>query len=137
VPKSEATTELVLRRARYRCEYCQVLGWPLTLDHVLPPRRGGSDSLDNLAAACFPCNRLKSDRTTATDPLSGEPAPLFNPRTDIWHEHFAWSTDFLDVYGRTAVGRAMVALLRFHRSDRRRPRRILRLSMSGGGLTWP
>ncbi|HLO84032.1 MAG TPA: HNH endonuclease [Nostocaceae cyanobacterium] len=36
--------------------------------------------LDNLALACFHCNRQKSDKITAIDPESGLEFPLFNPR---------------------------------------------------------
>jgi hypothetical protein len=37
---------------------------------------------------------------------------LFNPRTQRWPEHFAWSTDGLRVVGLTPTGRATVAALR-------------------------
>lgn len=33
----------------------------LTLDHIIPKARGGSNRLDNLAQACHPCNRRKKD----------------------------------------------------------------------------
>lgn len=108
------------------------------MDHILPrSRAGGGDELDNLAAACFPCNRLKWHRTVAEDPLSGEIVRLFHPRTDRWEDHFAWSPDFLDVRGRTAIGRATVWPLRFGRADRRRQRRVLRAAALGGGPAWP
>ena len=38
-------------------------------------------------------------------------APLFNPRTDVWREHFRWSNDFGWIIGETAVGRATVTRL--------------------------
>lgn len=100
-------------------------------------RAGAGDELDNLAAACFPCNRLKWHRTVAEDPLTGDIVRLFAPRTDLWEDHFAWSTDFLDVRGLTAIGRATVWLLRFGRADRRRQRRVLRAAARGGGPAWP
>lgn len=33
-----------------------------TIDHITPLSRGGTDTLDNLAACCRKCNRDKSNR---------------------------------------------------------------------------
>ena len=57
---------LAYRAAVGRCEYC---GWKpatpsvLTMDHRTPVTRGGSDALDNLAAACSACNGTKGTMT--------------------------------------------------------------------------
>ncbi len=104
---------------------------------MLPRLLGGGDDPENLSAACFPCNRLKSAHTSAEDPITGQVVPLFNPRRDSWDQHFAWSVDFLNIYGLSGVGRATAALLRFQRTDRRRQRQLLRASTRGGGLPWP
>ena len=45
------------------------------------------------------------------DPLTGELVPLFNPRQQVWREHFAWSDDGARMIGLTACGRATVAAL--------------------------
>jgi hypothetical protein len=50
-------------------------------------------------------------RATATDPETGQIAPLFNPRLQVWFEHFAWSSDGLRIVGLTPIGRATVAAL--------------------------
>lgn len=43
-----------------RCVYC---GEPATTrDHIIPINRGGTDYIDNIAPACFPCNASKQDR---------------------------------------------------------------------------
>lgn len=109
----------VRRRAGYLCEYCHIAErWqyvPFTVDHVVPLNRGGSDSLDNLALACFHCNRRKSDRELGLDPASGQSVRLFNPRTEAWNEHFVWSQDCLKVIGLTPQGRATVMVLEFNR----------------------
>lgn len=34
----------------------------MTLDHVLPRARGGSDDIGNLQSMCRPCNQAKADR---------------------------------------------------------------------------
>ncbi len=36
---------------------------PLTIDHIIPKARGGTDSWENLIAACTSCNNKKGDRT--------------------------------------------------------------------------
>lgn len=53
----------VLNRDGRRCRYCG--NRADTADHVLPRTRGGPTTLDNLVAACNPCNRSKKDRTLA------------------------------------------------------------------------
>ena len=115
----------VRRRARQLCEYCHTAEqWqyvPFTVDHVIPLNRGGSNTLDNLALACKHCNRRKSDHQIATDPVSGQPVPLFHPRTQAWDEHFAWSGDCLSLVGLTPQGRATVSALELNRE------RVIRL----------
>jgi hypothetical protein len=85
------------------------------VDHVIPLTKGGVDTLDNLALACFHCNRRKSDRLTVLDTFIGTEIPLFNPRRNIWSEHFIWSTDGLFIIGLTPVGLATVEALRLNR----------------------
>ena len=41
----------------------------------------------------------------------GERIALFNPRQQVWIEHFAWSEDGTEIIGKTACGRAIVAAL--------------------------
>ena len=40
---------------------------------------------------------------------------LFNPRTDIWKNHFEWSSDFLHVIGKTPIGKVTVDALKLNR----------------------
>ena len=106
-------------RANYLCEYCHAAEkWQyvrFTIDHVIPLTKGGTDTLDNLALACFHCNRRKSDKLTILDPVTEKEVPLFNPRRNVWSEHFIWSTDKLFIIGLTPVGRATVEALQFNR----------------------
>ena len=53
----------VLRRDGHRCAYCNRAA--NTIDHVQPKSRGGSDTWENLVAACLRCNNKKSDKTLA------------------------------------------------------------------------
>lgn len=111
--------ERVRLRANYLCEYCHTSEqWQYVLfqmEHVFPQVAGGDDKLENLALACFPCNRRKSDKRFAPDPQTGEDAALFNPREDRWSEHFIWSADSLCIIPMTPVGRATECLLRLNR----------------------
>ena len=58
---------LILRRARGCCFYCRsFFGFHrLTIEHVVPLSRGGTNSADNIVAACFMCNCLKGCRAVA------------------------------------------------------------------------
>ena len=58
----QLTRKNVLRRDRYRCQYCHGRDG-LTLDHVFPKSRGGKDTWENLVAACTRCNARKGART--------------------------------------------------------------------------
>lgn len=53
---------MLLEAYGWRCAYCGGDG-RLTIDHVVPLSRGGSDSIDNLVPACGSCNSSKHDRT--------------------------------------------------------------------------
>ena len=50
----------VLRRDHGICRYC--LSPATEVDHVVPVSRGGTDDVDNLVAACRPCNSAKNNR---------------------------------------------------------------------------
>jgi len=53
----------VFSRDQYTCQYCGRQTRELTLDHVIPRRRGGKHDWDNVVSACIPCNRRKGGRT--------------------------------------------------------------------------
>ena len=57
----------VFNRDQYTCQYCgkQVKDKELTLDHVIPRRRGGEHSWENIVSACISCNRHKAGKTPA------------------------------------------------------------------------
>ena len=105
--------------AGQRCGYClspqHLVMARLEVEHIIPLARGGTDHEINLWLACPICNGHKSDKTEALDPETGATVPLFNPQTQIWAEHFAWSADGIRILGRTPIGRATVGAL--HLSD--------------------
>ena len=115
---SDTVRRKVAAAAQHRCGYCQtsqlISGAQLHIEHILPLARGGASDEDNLWLACAWCNSYKSDLTEAPDPVSGEKAALFNPRQQIWGEHFRWREDGLEIIGVTPTGRATVAALRMN-----------------------
>lgn len=116
---SEQIQATVRQRAKELCEYCHASEqWQyvqFTIDHIVPLTEGGSSDLNNLALACFHCNRRKGRSQNAIDPESGQKASLFNPRRDRWLHHFCWSDDCLRMIGITPTGRATVAALDLNR----------------------
>ena len=87
----------------------------LEVEHIVPLAKGGSSDESNLWLACPLCNRYKGDKTAAIDPDTGAAVPLFNPRAQVWAEHFRWTEDGLRIVGLTPTGRATAAIL--HLSD--------------------
>lgn len=122
----------IMERAGGCCEYCrsqQSLSHDdFAVEHIQPRAEGGADAPDNLALSCQACNNRKFTATRATDPLTGEPAPLFHPRQQEWSEHFAWTEDFAQVFGLTETGRATVDRLQLNRAGLVNLRRALRVA---------
>jgi hypothetical protein len=116
---SEMVQLQVRQRANFLCEFCHACEkWQyvrFTVDHTMPLSLGGSDRLENLALACFHCNRQKTNRSRVRVPDSGMEVALFNPRRDDWHEHFIWSADRLRIVGLSDIGRATVMGLGLNR----------------------
>ena len=52
----------IFRRDNEECVYCGSTK-QLTLDHVIPRSRGGSNSWDNLVTCCHNCNVRKANKT--------------------------------------------------------------------------
>jgi 5-methylcytosine-specific restriction endonuclease McrA len=61
--KIELSRKNIIRRDNFQCQYCGRKHVELTIDHIIPKSRGGSDSWDNLVAACKSCNNRKGSRT--------------------------------------------------------------------------
>ena len=128
-PTTVAVRQHVLERALDCCEYClcqrRFSPAPFSIEHVIPRSHGGSSEAGNLALACQGCNNYKFTHMTGIDPVSMEEVPLYNPRTDLWSEHFAWTEDFTELIGLTACGRATILRLHLNRPEVVALRRIL------------
>ncbi|MEQ8468180.1 HNH endonuclease [Coleofasciculus sp. E1-EBD-02] len=109
---------LVIQRADNRCEYCGIsqIGQVATfhIDHIVPVVAGGETIAENLALACVSCSLRKGARQKLEDSETGEVVSIFNPRQQVWKEHFDWNG--VQVVGLTATGRATVQALDLNRA---------------------
>ena len=110
----------IIERAAFRCEYCL---FPSRFalhqhepDHIVPRQHGGETHEDNIANSCFRCNRYKGPNVGSFDSLTGLLVPLFNPRRQVWTEHFEW--DGATIRPLTPEGRVTVKILRLNDADR-------------------
>ena len=127
---SRAVRQAVRERASSCCEYC-FSQWkycpdPLRVEHIIPQARGGSNDESNLALSCQGCNGRKHVAVSATDPVTEKEVPLYHPRQDVWSDHFAWSTGFTEIIGKTPTGRATVERLQLNREPLVNLRIVLR-----------
>lgn len=114
-----AWRKLIAKRALFLCEYCliheedTILTCPI--DHIKSIKHGGPHHPDNLAFTCVYCNRNKG--TDVGTFISGNQfIRFFNPRTDIWSQHF--ELDGALLLPKTEIGEATVKILRFNEVDR-------------------
>jgi hypothetical protein len=132
---SAALRRAVAERAKHCCEYCGIpedaVLVPHEPDHIIGEQHGGDTSLNNLAYACFRCNRYKGPNIATRDPLTSGLIPLFNPRIEQWSDHF--QLDGAVIVPLTPVGRGTVLLLRFNDE----PRVLLRAELIRQGRYRP
>ena len=89
-----ARKRTVHERDRWTCAYCGRKARTglehdeMTVDHVLPRSRGGSNNdFANLVTACRPCNGRKADRT----PEEAGMRLRVTPRPPTWAEQTRWA----------------------------------------------
>lgn len=111
--------EKVRQTAKNRCGFCLFLQTYLPnflrIDHIVPISKGGTNDEENLWLLCESCNAAKSDKTEGFDLETKTQASLFNPRTQIWGEHFDWDDNYSRIIGRTPIGRITVAELNLNK----------------------
>jgi hypothetical protein len=124
-----ALRRLVEQRAGHRCEYCLLLASisliPHEVDRVIAEKHGGKTEADNLAQACWRCNRRKGTDLGSFDPQTGKFSFLFNPRTQVWSEHFVMLPD-LSLSGITPEGRTTISLLQLNDERRKAERKRMK-----------
>jgi hypothetical protein len=115
-----ALRQQVRRRAGRRCEYCLLAEdhafFPYELDHIIAEKHSGETIAQNLALACFDCNRFKGSDIASIDLVSGALTPLFNPRTQSWSDHFRIEGGA--IIPLTPMGRTTEQLLKFNLAER-------------------
>jgi len=109
----------VTAQAGPRCGYCLtaelIVGTPMEIDHLIPESLGGQTEEQNLWLACSLCNDHKGCRIAALDPISGQVVRLFDPRHQVWGEHFRWTEQGDQILGLTPTGRATITALHLNR----------------------
>ncbi len=123
----EGVRKFVQSRALWRCEYCLLAqddaGLPHEIDHVISRKHGGTGDPENLALACYLCNRYKGSDIASIHPVTGELVRLFHPRQDRWLAHFRIVGPILEPL--TSIGAGTSNLLRLNVTDRVVERQLL------------
>ncbi|MEJ7616626.1 MAG: HNH endonuclease signature motif containing protein [Pyrinomonadaceae bacterium] len=105
------------------CLYQARLFIPHEIDHVVAEKHDGTTEPDNLALTCWRCNRHKGSDLGSFDPQTQIFSLLFNPRRQVWTEHFIFQGE--QIAGLTPEGRTTVNLLRLNSDERLAERRSL------------
>ncbi len=127
---SAALRESVRQRAKMVCEYCLLheddVLHGFHLDHVISEKHGGPTEEHNLAFCCPFCNRAKGSDIAGQS--NGELIRLFNPRIDLWSDHFVLDAE--KIVGRTVLGSVTLRLLGFNDAHRL----VIRRELMAAGL---
>lgn len=118
----------VIERAGNCCEYCltntEDRAIDFAIDHVIAEKHGGATKSENLCLSCYWCNSYKGSDLSSVDWESDEAIVLlFNPRKQVWAEHF--QLDGFHIRPLTATGRVTVALLQLNATERIKERDLL------------
>ena len=122
----------VAKRAGFQCEYCLVPDsrtfsfYKHQVDHIISLKHRGTNSIDNLAYACFAfslVNVSKGPDVGSIHDETGQFVGFYNPRTDIWAEHFQFH--LFRIAPLTAIGWVTAIILQFNTEERIASRRII------------
>jgi len=119
--------KLVAERAEFIGEYCHFPDafsfFPFQIDHIIGITHGGETKLENLAYTCLFCNAHKGTNIATILLPNQEFVGLFNPRTEIWNEHFEIREGL--IIGKTIVSNATVKVLQLNKPERVQERKEL------------
>ena len=115
-----ALRRAVVERATERCEYCR---YPqaatllvFEIEHIIAEKHSGATIFDNLALACPYCNRFKGADLGSLDPETGQLTAFYNPRAQLWREHFQLEGTM--IVPLTPAGRVTALILQLNHPDR-------------------
>lgn len=124
IPKT--LRDLVYKRAEGCCEYCLISEKDSfvthQIDHIIAEKHGGLTVEENLALSCTICNKYKGSDIASIDNITDGIVPLFNPRKDVWNEHFEIENGYF--VGLTPNARATIRLLQLNNLARVEERKI-------------
>ncbi|MFN6565144.1 MAG: HNH endonuclease [Nostoc sp. ChiSLP01] len=124
---SKELRQLVVKKASERCEYCLIHQdfsiYTHEVDHIIALKHGGETIIENLALSCLSCNRHKGSDFATIDWITQEIVPLFNPRRQVWGEHFY--LEGARIEGKTQIGQGTARLLQFNVANRVLERQVL------------
>lgn len=119
--------KFVIQRASGCCEYCRIHQdfsiYTHEVDHIIAVKHGGETTADNLALSCLSCNRHKGSDFATIDQVTKEIVPLFNPRRQVWDEHFY--LEGARIEGKTQMGQGTARLLQLNVPNRVLERQVL------------
>ncbi len=122
---SEKNRNQVAKLASNCCEYCllhkDAAFWKHEIDHIISLKHEGSDDISNLALACYFCNRNKGSDIGSI--FKGEFYRFYNPRIDVWSEHFRLDETIIQPL--TPIGEVTAKILGFNQIDRIIERQLL------------
>ncbi len=118
---SSKQKQAVRKRAGGCCEYCRLAQSSnfarFHVDHIIALKHDGTDDDENLCLACPDCNAHKGENVAALDPLTRAATRLYDPRQQVWDEHFTIKPD-ATLSGQTPEGRVTVRVLRMNDEER-------------------
>ncbi len=108
-------------RANGVCEYCRIkiedTYFGGEIDHIRSLKHRGITDFDNLALACQPCNRNKGSDLGSIAIVSNTLVRFFNPRTDVWKEHFYVNLN-AEIETLTEIGEVTAFIFGFNEPER-------------------
>ncbi len=125
---SPSVRKFVHERAENCCEYCRLASKSVKIsfhiDHIIPVKHDGSDDAKNLCLSCYNCNAHKSHDLTGFDPVTGDITRLYDPRKQIWSDHFEIQ-ETMQIKGLTSIGRTTIRVLQINLDERIESRQVL------------
>ncbi|WP_266367405.1 HNH endonuclease [Tellurirhabdus rosea] len=124
---SPVLRQRVAERAFFQCVYClfpeENTFFRHQVDHIISLKHGGTSEFANLAYSCWLCNSFKGSDIASIDWSNGQLFRFYNPRVDVWSEHFKLNQLVIDPL--SSIGAVTAAIFRFNDPERIEERKAL------------